>query len=309
MTKTVKDQLSRIRQKGRRIAHTLIRASRNPWRTSIDVFRAGGLGDVLMCTPALRALKQANPNCKINFYTDFPGLVRGLWYLDKVDHADHRPATAIHLHYEDVKFPKNHLAKLMGQEIGVRVDDVRPDCNVQRELVEKFRNEWREFPRPHILVQRRASHWTPNKNWPEEYWQGLIRSLSKSASIIEIGEADPGRPGLEDSGRYIDLRGKTNIDALIACVAAADILVAPVSGPSHIAAAVGTPAVVIVGGYELAANATYPGNKVFYTAIGCSPCWLRTPCPIDRECLRQILPEAVEQAVRGLLAEAPRQAV
>lgn len=300
--KGIRNYISRVPQKGKRIARAVIRASLHPWRASINVFRSDGIGDVLMCTPALRALKQAYPNCEINFYTNFPGLVRGLWYLDKVDYADNRPKETMFLAYEDVRFPRTHLAKLIGQQIGVRVEDVRPDCNIQLDLVERFRIEWREFMRPHVLVQRSASRWTPNKNWPEEYWQKLIKSLSMNATIIEIGDVDPQHPGIDDR-RYVDLRGKTDIEALVACVAAADILVAPVSGPLHIAAAVGTPAVVIVGGYELPANATYPGNKVFHTSIECSPCWLRTPCPIDRECLKQISPEAVERAVREILTE------
>ena len=101
--KIIKDQVRRIPQKGKRIALAVIRASLHPWRTSIDVFRSGGLGDALMCTPALRALKQVNPNCQINFYTNFPGLVRGLWYLDKVDYIDNRPKGAMLLAYEDVR--------------------------------------------------------------------------------------------------------------------------------------------------------------------------------------------------------------
>ena len=76
----------------------------------------------------------------------------------------------------------------------------------------------------------------------------------------------------------------------------------PVSGPTHIAAAVQTPAVIILGGYEVAGNAHYEGNRTLTTAIECSPCWLKTPCPIDRACLRQIEPETVEQSIRDLWA-------
>src|SRR5262249_10285731 len=35
-------------------------------RRSAHISRAAGLGDVLMCTPAMRALKQANPRCRIH---------------------------------------------------------------------------------------------------------------------------------------------------------------------------------------------------------------------------------------------------
>jgi ADP-heptose:LPS heptosyltransferase len=145
-------------------------------------------------------------------------------------------------------------------------------------------------------VQRKAGPWTPNKNWPDASWETLLQSLTKTSTIIEIGsENDQPASNLPN---YIDLRGKTSLQKLVACIAAADILIAPISGPVHLAAAVRTPAVVILGGYELPENTAYPGNKILYTPIHCSPCWLRTPCPIDRECLKQITPEKVEEAVK-----------
>lgn len=267
--------------------------------TTIHVSRSMGLGDVLMCTPALRALKQAHPWCRLHFYTELPDLVRGLPYIDEVSPFASNPPEAIWMSYEGGIPPAKHLAELMGMRIGIRVKDVRPDCAVAKDLVEKFKGEWRDLPRPHIMVQRRAGPWTPNKNWPDQSWEKLLPSLAKAATIIEIGDSVDDRPAL-DLPHYVDLRGKTNLQELVACIAASDILVAPDSGPIHIAAAVRTPAVVILGGYILPENTAYPGNKILYTPIHCSPCWLRTPCPIDRECLKQISPETVEEAVREI---------
>lgn len=254
-----------------------------------------------MCTPGLRALKQANPRCRIHFYTDYPDLVRGLPYIDEIFPGDSRPRNTIWMLYEtkwtlyeEINKPRRHLAKIMGARIGARVNDVRPDCIVDEKLVAQFRSAWRDLPRPHIIIQRRAATHTPNKNWPDEYWERLLASLLKTATVIEIGKASE---SAIDSPNYIDLRGKTGLAELIAAIAAADLLVGPVSGPLHIAAATGTPAVVILGGYELPENTAYPGNKILYTPIACSPCWLRTPCPIDKECLKRIAPETVEKAL------------
>jgi ADP-heptose:LPS heptosyltransferase len=168
--------------------------------------------------------------------------------------------------------------------------------------VEQFKSTWRNLPRPHILVQRRAGYFTPNKNWPNDSWDTLISMISKTATVIEIGENSEG--GVHPAcPNYIDIRGKTDLGKLVASIAAADILVAPVSGPVHIASAVRTPAVVILGGYELPENTAYPGNKILYTPIECSPCWLRTPCPFDRECLRRISPETVQKAIDEVWSE------
>jgi heptosyltransferase-1 len=163
-------------------------------------------------------------------------------------------------------------------------------------------SDWQGLPRPYVLIQRRAGDWTPNKNWPDESWNELIQLLSGVGTIIEVGAVDETScpSGLV---HYIDLRGKTTLQELIACVAAADVLVGPDSGPMHIAAAVGTPAVVILGGYDLRENIAYSGNKILDTRIHCSPCWLRSPCPIEQQCLREVLPKNVEKAVREVLRE------
>jgi ADP-heptose:LPS heptosyltransferase len=281
---------------GKRIARNAIRSWLIPWRRSAHIFAGAALGDALMCTPAMRALKQANPRCRIHFYTDYPDLVRGLWYLDDISPTDKCPPRRIWMGYEDALPLSGHLARIIGQRLGVRVKDVRPDCYIDETLVEQFRSTWRDLPRPHILVQRRASSFTPNKNWPHDSWETLIGEIAKTATVIEIGQNSEGYVNFAFPN-YIDLRGKTDVRGLVASIAAADILVAPVSGPVHIASAVRTPAVVILGGYELPENTVYSGNRILYTSVECSPCWLRTPCPIDRECLRRISPESARKAI------------
>ena len=274
-----------------------------PWRrNSLDIGRCGAMGDVLLCTPALRELKLKNPANCVRFYTDYPTLVRGLPYIDEVLAFNERPKDVILLQYEDAIPPRVHIAKIMGDNLGVNVSNVRPDCVIDLGLVKMFRESWRSLPRPHIVVQRRASQWTPNKDWPEKYWIELIENLSRRASVIEIGNEKLGQKiSLKN---YLDLRAQTTLEELIAAIAAGDVLVGPASGPAHIAAAAGIPAVVIIGGYELPINSSYSGSVGLYTPVPCSPCWLTEPCPYDLKCLRMIRPNTVEDAVWGTLSKA-----
>ena len=270
-----------------------------PWRrSSLDIGRSGALGDVLMCTPALRELKIRNPAAYVRFYTNYPTLVRGLPYIDEIHTYEDRPKDTIILGYEDVIPPRAHLAKIMGDNLGLKVNNVRPDCNIDANIVRRFQDSWRLLPRPYIVVQKRASRWTPNKDWPEEYWINLIERLSQNASVIEIGD-DRSAQNIS-SANYIDLRAQTSLEELVGLIAASDMLVGPVSGTTHIAAAFGIPAVVIVGGYEHPKNAAYAGHKSFYTAVSCAPCWLREACPHSLKCLRAIEPYQVESAVRTI---------
>jgi ADP-heptose:LPS heptosyltransferase len=151
------------------------------------------------------------------------------------------------------------------------------------------------LPWPRVIVQRRASRWTLNKDWPDKCWVELINSLSRRTGVIEIGEKTYNeKVPLEN---YVDLRDDTSLEELVAVVAAGDIFVGPVSGPAHIAAAAGIPAVVIIGGYEHPKNTSYSEHISLYTAVGCAPCWLREPCPYDLKCLKMIRPSTVESAV------------
>jgi ADP-heptose:LPS heptosyltransferase len=271
-----------------------------PWRFKIlHVKRNLGLGDVLMCTPALREVKRRNPGCHIRFYTDIPGVVRGLPYIDEILPAGDSPPESISLRYEDTIPPRSHIARIIGDILGVRVDDVRPDCAVCLEDIEAFRTAWATLPRPHIVILRRAGRHTPNKDWPDSSWVALVNRLAQFGSVIEIGEtASP--PLQEPRENYVDIRGSTSVEKLAGAVAAADLFVGPCSGPMHVAAAVQTPSVVIYGGYEDPKNTLYPGNTVMEVPVACSPCWLRTPCPFDRKCLTGISVESVEKAVRNL---------
>jgi ADP-heptose:LPS heptosyltransferase len=268
-----------------------------PWRRPLlEASRAAAIGDVLMCTPALREVKRQNPRCRIHFYTDYPGLVRGLPYIDEVRPFQERPRSAVYLGYEDAVPPRARITNILGDKLGIKVKDIWPDCVFNADLVRGYRDQWRAAPHPHIVLNRHAGNWTPNKEWPDSYWDTLIARLAEVATVIEIG-LDRGPSPRVFGGHYLDLRGRTSLDELAAAIAAADLHVGVMSGPVHIAAAARRPSVVIFGGYEHPSNTVYPGNESLYTPVSCAPCWLRDPCPYQRKCLSAITPDAVEAAI------------
>lgn len=284
--------------------------SRPYLRKELSLCRRSGLGDVLMCTPTMREIKRLRPQSRIVFYTGFPGLVRGLPYIDEVRPFEERPEGAIELSYTESlpptsPPPSRHVARIMADGVGLRLDDVRPDCVLDRDLARGYARDWRPLPRPHIVVNRHASSWTSNKDWPEPHWDELIDRLARRGTVIEIGDA-PSRGGYEPDGHYLSLVGRTTLEQLVAVVATADLLVGPVSGPVHIAAAFRVPAVVIYGGYEAPECSAYPRNINLYTPLDCAPCWLRDECPIGRPCLSRITPGRVEAEVDRLRSRLER---
>ena len=275
-------------------------------RDELHLSRSYGLGDVLMCTPAMREIKRLNPACRITFYTDFPDLVEGLPFIDRVRPMAEQPEGYIWLNYEFSLPPHRHLARIIGDQLGVDVRDVRPSCAVRPDLVERFRNEWSDLPRPHVIVTRRASNFTPNKDWPDAHWDALVARLATRSTVIEVGGPTPEPPGRPD-GSYLDLRGRTSLHELVAAIAAADLHIAPITGTVHIAAAMAVPTVVIYGGYEHPVCTTYPGNINLYSPVDCAPCWMVEPCPYGKKCLHMISPDQVLSAVDQLWSDRETQ--
>ncbi len=280
---------------------------KRPWNgPTIELAPTSGLGDTLMCTPVLRELKRRNPQCYIRFYTEFGPLVNGLPYIDEVLPYDQKPAAVLRMSYEHAVPPEVNLSRIIGDKIGLKVTDTRPHCITRADLVEGYRQSLAHLPCPHIVFLRRTSAHTPNKNWPDPNWVTLITSLARNSTVIEIGQQDAAA-GAIASPNYVDLRGKTSLEQLAAIVAASDLHVGPVSGPMHIAVAVGTPSVTISGGYESPRGCEHlPGLKgttnVFLSSdLPCAPCWLREPCPIGLKCLNSISPAQVEKTIARVL--------
>jgi ADP-heptose:LPS heptosyltransferase len=292
----------------------------------LHVLRVGGIGDTLMCTPALRLLKQMRPEIRIVFYPREPFVeaVRGLPFLDEVrPHVEFPRALAlwwkdgrirvgykeialgyrlraVELLYEGSGRPRRHIARIHGDQLGLDVQDIRPSCVFNEARISQYQETWALLPRPWIVVNRRASSHTPNKEWPGLYWDRLIDNLLDRFTVIEIGvgrdEGDPPR-----HPHYVNLTGMLPLDHFLAVVAASDIHVGPDSGPAHVAAAAGKPAVVIFGGYVHPDTFGYEANINLYTELECSPCWLIGPCPYNRLCLSKISPQRVEEAIEALV--------
>ncbi|MGH7878337.1 MAG: glycosyltransferase family 9 protein [Candidatus Binataceae bacterium] len=96
----------------------------------------------------------------------------------------------------------------------------------------------------------------------------------------------------------LNLVGKTSLSELPAIFAECAAAFGPDSGPMHIAAAVGCPIVSLWG--ATAPERSAPWGFAEFTVRGeipCSPCYLRR-CPIGRECMRRIAPDAVAATVR-----------
>lgn len=103
------------------------------------------------------------------------------------------------------------------------------------------------------------------------------------------------------------LAGRLDPGALGALIALAPVLVANNSGPAHIAAAVGTPVVVLYALTNLQHMPWHVESRVLYHDVPCKNCY-KSICPTGHhDCLRRVPPEAVAAAAVELLDRTPRR--
>lgn len=277
----------------------LRRAALPPWRRgSIDVCSvAGGLGDELMVLGVLQSLARQAGAHKVTYHARHASvMISGVGRLDIV------PFDPCTLPREIVRliYLSRHPVPIMDQiarQLGHRLCDHTIALRGWEtgDVPNGFPTRSRT-----IALQTTASEWTPNKQWPEGHWQSLVARIPEDYDVVELGtksvfKTPPRHP------RFRSLVGQTTLVQFAACVQHSRAFVGPSSGGMHLAHAYRVPSVVIIGGYE--ATYPYPLTKQFYTPVPCAPCWLRTPCPYDRRCLREISPDMVARAIIDILDE------
>lgn len=124
-------------------------------------------------------------------------------------------------------------------------------------------------------------------------WQIVLTGGPDEAALVEQVRSAMGVPA-------ISLAGRLSLGELAAVIAAAPVLIANNSGPAHIAAAAGTPVVVL---YALTNPQHTPWAvraRVLNHDVPCRNCY-KSVCPmLHHNCLRLVPPGAVAAAAREL---------
>jgi len=147
------------------------------------------------------------------------------------------------------------------------------------------------------------------KGWALENFIELGEKLvADGASIVLTGSADD-RPDVDKLAARVparDLAGQTSVRELAAIIQRLDLFVSVDSGPAHMAAAVGTPLVVLWGPAILEQvrpmSSTSP-VRVLRHVVPCAPCYetpLMKTCQ-QNICMEGITPERVLSDARALL--------
>ena len=229
-----------------------------------------GIGDLLFVTPTIRKIKEKYPEVLIVVNTNHPELVIHNPFVDEVN----RNSQGIFLGYADpihCKDPTIHhilsdwmiVKKATGLEI--ELPYLKPEI-------------WMTLPEHRngkIGVQViHKGHWHKKKVWP------YFDELATHRGFEPIPKVGTTRE-------------------LIQKIATYKAVVCAEGGISHIAKAVGTPAVVIFGGFAAPIWSGYIDHINMTNKIWCSYCYNQKPCleEDERLCMKDIKIWQVENAV------------
>jgi heptosyltransferase I len=161
-------------------------------------------------------------------------------------------------------------------------------------------------PAPHIVIAP-ASRW-PSKNWPPERFAETANHLQKqwNACISIIGA--PGEEHICETvaktieGPCRNYGGTTTLAQMGSIIATADLLLANDSGPVHMAAALGKPAVVIFGPTNPVRIGPYGDqHQILLPATPCM-CGRARICKTPQTaCINEISPTAAIRAANLIL--------
>jgi ADP-heptose:LPS heptosyltransferase len=165
------------------------------------------------------------------------------------------------------------------------------------------------FERGYVAFALRGS--AARRSWPAAHARTVAELLRVHMGLgsIYVGggsEEGFGKDVLDgESTGIVNLAGKTTLPEMIAVLRGARATVAVDSGPMHLAAAVGSPVVALFGPGDPAKSRPW-SDRARVLAVN-APCGCRHErCELRDgagECMRQIEPQRVFDAVRDLLDE------
>jgi lipopolysaccharide heptosyltransferase I len=153
----------------------------------------------------------------------------------------------------------------------------------------------------------------PNKRWPPDRLASLAAALHTRHALASVVIWGPGEEGLAQevvgrAGGAALLSPQTSIADIVALARGAMVMVSGDTGPTHIAAAVGTPLVGIYGPTRPERNGPWRPNDVTVSRADICKCHHLRRCRLPTMCLMDVQVEEVLMAVERRLAAEPTRA-
>lgn len=269
----------------------------------IELNRPGARGDVLCTTPVVREIRKRYPKAFIRYVTHktSKGVLEHNPDIDEIveksnKHAD-RHITFIYPMREGYPYtPLNrHITQYFAEDAGVKLpSDWKPILNLVSDDIVKL-----EHKKP-IITFAVKTGWSHYKEWPLERWEKLV-SLFPEYAWLQLGAAD--EPMINGAQHMC---GKLTFRESFSVLQQSILFVGLDSIFNHVAAAFGTPAIILFGstspighGYKMHVN--------LWSEYSCSPCYREnnqisvhpmSPCPYSHKCMQEYM--SVDRVVSAI---------
>ncbi|MEK6833103.1 MAG: hypothetical protein AABY32_03575 [Nanoarchaeota archaeon] len=274
------------------------------------------LGCSVAATSVINSLKDKFPNLDLEVYTKYPDLfidIKGIkikdiskkdynikFDIDLRDYIKTRPHNSIP--YKPIYV---HMLELAEKNLSIKLKHLLPKINLSKEEINWAINKIKAYKKPLIWIQTETK--SQNKNWFDDYWNVLIKELSKNYDIIDLSKTNF---TLRQSLAITKVcKGGITLDTFLV----------------HGSAAVGAKNVLVLLGSSRKEVVTYPSQKVIYIKSECpiQPCGMhgygfgckkedeklfigheKTRCIFDDyRCTRIIKPEPVISKFHEMMKE------
>jgi len=280
--------------------------------------KKGGIGDVLMTTPTVKAIKRRYPNCKLTYFVDpkygqnsLEEILKYNPHIDEIVSFSHIKREKYHF-YVDVTtvglarerrgLPPVNRIDMFAEYVGLDLVDPVPTYVVTKEekaWAQAMIDKWTKG-KPSKIVTLHISSVDERRNWPAQKFMELVTQLGAQHSDIFFIIFDQHKKntwGLRNTfdASHFDIRANA------ALIDASHLFVGPDSGLLHIAGALEKHIVSLFGSTPAAARINHYANAVSIEAkVMCRNCWY-DPCNLQFVCMTQIQVADVMRAVKKRL--------
>jgi heptosyltransferase II len=204
-----------------------------------------------------------------------------------------------------------HLVSTLGADPAVQAPRLQVSPQEVTSAAEKFGlpSSLPDGVQVPVLGLNPGAEYGPAKRWPAERFIEAAVEIQRIRSCVWLVFGGPGdlelasriAAGIEQATRasgscaapvqVLNVAGKTSLRELMSLLSVCRVLLTNDTGPMHVAAALGTPVVVVYG--STSPELTGPGlpgdarHVCLRVPTPCAPCFLRV-CPIDFRCMQGI---------------------
>jgi ADP-heptose:LPS heptosyltransferase/glycosyltransferase involved in cell wall biosynthesis len=269
----------------------------------------GGIGDVLMITPGIRALKEKYPDLKITVAVD----MHSTWdcsykemlknapfidnlidarYVDRNKYSKVVDISSVCIAYENTQFkPKNRI-DIFANALGIKeLNNPLPFYKVEsdeREWAINYLKDRNTFGK--ILIGLCPSSNEHKRSWAREEVLKFVELVKEKSAVAKILLFD-------FQNEYSDLKSldfvidcsNTTVRKMASLIERCHSFVTPDTGPMHLAGALQIPTIALFGSIPPQARINhYPSHEaVTAVNLGCLGCWYKQ-CNINFKCMSDI---------------------